>query len=88
MISSIDPVYGVSAFIANILRETLHIVLYPVLSRCCSTAAVSMGGATTMDTGLPVVTLYGEPEDPVIALVQGGLITLTVPIILAYILNI
>ncbi|MEB3773515.1 MAG: lysine exporter LysO family protein [Desulfurococcales archaeon] len=86
MVSSIDPIYGVSSFIANILREILHIILYPVLSRCCSTAAVSLGGATTMDTGLPVIALYGRREDPVIALIQGGLITLTAPIILTYIL--
>ena len=87
MVSSMDPLMGVVAFSSNMLREVLHIILYPIVYRRCRIACIAMGGATTMDTGLPVVALYGGRDAVVAALVQGGLITLLAPILLTIILS-
>lgn len=82
IVSLYDPVIGLAAFTANLLREVLHIAIYPVLAqkgyRCES---VSLGGATTMDTGLPVVIKYGGLDASLLALSQGAVITGLVPII-------
>ncbi len=79
--SQLNPVMGLAVFIANMLRETIHILFYPWLSRVIGRSAISVGGATTMDTGLPVVVMFGEREDYVVAVVQGLTITLCAPII-------
>ncbi len=87
LVSQVDPVYGVIGFLANMLREEIHILIYPLLSRCCPLEAITIGGATTMDTGLPVVALYGERKHMLVALIQGGIITLIAPIILPLMLG-
>ncbi|MEB3756106.1 MAG: lysine exporter LysO family protein [Desulfurococcales archaeon] len=87
MVSQVDPLMGLIGFLANLLREIIHILIYPVLARCCWFPAVAVGGATTMDTGLPVVVIYGGRRASIIAMIHGGLITLTVPIILSLLLG-
>ena len=72
----VDPLYGAAAFLGNLFREMLHIMVYPLLARRIPLAAIAVGGATTMDTGLPVVAAYGGVEERVAAFVQGALLTL------------
>lgn len=87
LVSLYDPVVGLSAFTANLLREVLHIGFYPYLAkggyRC---EGVSLGGATTMDTGLPVVIKYGGLDASMVALSQGLVITALAPIIASLLL--
>jgi uncharacterized membrane protein YbjE (DUF340 family) len=71
------------ALVANMLREQLHIVLYPFLARRgLRLAAVALGGATTMDTGLPVVVAAGGEEAVAAAVSQGVLLTAVLPAVL------
>jgi uncharacterized membrane protein YbjE (DUF340 family) len=86
LISSVDPYWGLIGFLSNLTREIIHIILYPLLARCCWFPAISIGGATTMDTGLPVITLYGGRRAGLIAMIHGGLITLFAPILLQFVL--
>ncbi|MEB3758385.1 MAG: lysine exporter LysO family protein [Desulfurococcales archaeon] len=86
LVSQVDPLMGLVGFLANLTREIVHIILYPLLARCCWFPAIAVGGATTMDTGLPVVTLYGGRRAGLIAMVHGGLITLFAPVVLQFVL--
>jgi len=79
LVATVNPAYGVTAFLANIAREAAHIILYPTLSSCCPLEAIAIGGATTMDSGLPVVAVYGDRKTSVIAVVHGTTITLALP---------
>ncbi|MCE4628149.1 MAG: lysine exporter LysO family protein [Desulfurococcales archaeon] len=81
VIAEYDAYLGFVAFAANVLRELLTLVLYPILARCCPLQAVSLGGATAMDSTLPVIARYGGPDAALLGLVQGLFVTLTVPII-------
>lgn len=80
LVSIYDPILGLAAFTSNLFREALHIGVYPIMAgkgyRC---ASVSLGGATTMDTGLPVVVKYGGLEASLTALSQGIIITALAP---------
>ncbi|MCE4601143.1 MAG: lysine exporter LysO family protein [Desulfurococcales archaeon] len=83
-----DPVLGLVAFLANLLREILHISIYPVLAaRGWSCRGVSIGGATTMDTGLPVVVKFGGPSAALLALGQGAVITMLAPMASSFLVN-
>ncbi len=76
LIAQYDAGLGFAAFLGNLARELLHISLYPVLaSRGLGCPAIALGGATTMDTGLPVVVKYGGGEAGAVALGQGATIT-------------
>ncbi|MEB3787711.1 MAG: lysine exporter LysO family protein [Desulfurococcales archaeon] len=71
-----DPVVAAAALLGNMMREALHIVTYPVMSRFMPLSWIALGGATTMDTGLPVVAAYGGGRERVAAFVQGAILTL------------
>ncbi|BES80973.1 LysO family transporter [Pyrodictium abyssi] len=83
-LARIDPGLGVVAFLANLFRESLHIALYPALARRgLRLQAIAVGGATTMDTGLPVVALHGGAYEAAVALVHGVALTLAAPAAIA-----
>ncbi len=87
LLTSVNPVYGAIGFLANLFRESLHILLYPVVSaKGLALPGVAMGGATSMDTGLPVIAIYGDKESMITGIVQGVVITLTTPVVLSILL--
>ncbi len=89
MVSRVDPAWGLGALVANIVREAIHIAVYPVLARRgYDVEAVILGGATTMDTGLPVVALHGGPGASAVAVAQGVTVTMAAPMVLAWLLGI
>jgi len=49
--------------------------------------AVPMGGATTMDTTLPIMTKFGGSEVALIAFVHGFVLTALVPFVVPFILQ-
>ncbi|BEP17402.1 hypothetical protein PYJP_07540 [Pyrofollis japonicus] len=84
LLAKIDPLYGIIGFFANMFRESMHILLYPFIAkRGLGVPAVAMGGATSMDTGLPVIIVYGGSEAAIIGMVQGIAITLSAPFVLS-----
>lgn len=70
------------AFLANLLREILSFVLIPLVAKFRQGAvAVAIGGATTMDTTLPLLARATSPETAVFAFVSGVLVSALVPLL-------
>lgn len=79
---------GTIAFLSNVMRELLAIILIPWLSRRVGMLAlVAPGGATTMDTTLPLLAAVGPPGVAVVALVNGICLSTLVPIIVPLLLG-
>ncbi|ASJ08745.1 hypothetical protein A3L11_05680 [Thermococcus siculi] len=88
LIGQYSAVYGTLGFLANLTREIFTVLLYPVtIRRIPKELAVSMGGATTMDTTLPVITKFGGSEVALIAFVHGFVLTAVVPFVVPFILQ-
>jgi len=78
---------GVIALLSNIIREILTLLLTPVLYRVFGRyAPVSAGGATSMDTTLPVITRTVGAEYAAISVFSGLVLTLLVPFLVPLIL--
>lgn len=88
LIAQYSVVYGTVGFLANLLREILTIILYPVLARRISPEkAVVLGGATTMDTTLPIIASFGGREVALVAFVHGFILTAIVPFLVPLVLS-
>jgi uncharacterized membrane protein YbjE (DUF340 family) len=73
---------GALAFMTNIMRELISFVIIPFLAtRVGSLAAVAPGGATTMDTTLPLIARTTDADTAVIALVNGTTLSALVPLL-------
>jgi uncharacterized membrane protein YbjE (DUF340 family) len=76
------PSLGAVSFLANMVREVLALVLIPLLGRAgFPQAAVGSGGATAMDVTLPLIEKSCGPRFVPVAMVSGGLLSLSVPIL-------
>ncbi len=81
-------VLGLLAFLTNFLRENLTMLLSPLVGRRLRGPGVAaLGGATSMDTTLYFVTLYGDEESGSLALASGLILTLAASLILPAVLS-
>ncbi|WP_297471020.1 lysine exporter LysO family protein [Thermococcus sp.] len=88
LIAQYSPLYGAVGFLGNLMREILTILIYPIATkRIDPKKAVAMGGATTMDTTLPIITKFGGREVALVAFVHGFVLTALVPFLLPLILT-
>ncbi|ASJ04178.1 lysine exporter LysO family protein [Thermococcus barossii] len=88
LIAQYSAVYGTLGFLANLVREIFTVLLYPMaIRRIPKELAVSMGGATTMDTTLPIMTKFGGSDVALIAFVHGFVLTALVPFVVSFILQ-
>jgi uncharacterized membrane protein YbjE (DUF340 family) len=77
---------GIIALLANIVREVLTLVLAPVFVKYFGKIApIAAGGATTSDTTLPVILKYSGKEYVLSSVVNGIILTLLVPVAIAFI---
>lgn len=77
---------GTMAFLSNIIREVMSIVLIPILVKYLNKyTSIATAGATSMDTLLPVITKFTDEEVAVIAVVSGVILTAVVPILVPFI---
>ena len=79
------PELGTLALTANILREIITLLGAPLL--VCwfgKLAPVCAGGATTMDTTLPVITRYSGKEWVVISIFHGFIVDFSVPFLVTF----
>jgi uncharacterized membrane protein YbjE (DUF340 family) len=74
--------WGACAFAVNFLRELFTIVAISLLARFDKFAPIASGGATSMDTTLPVIVKYGGNEVLIAAFSSGFILSLTAPIII------
>jgi len=80
---------GIIALLANIIREIATLVLAPVLVKYFGKIApIAAGGATTSDTTLPIIMKYSGKEYVFGSVVNGIVLTLLVPIFIAFIYGI
>lgn len=76
---------GTAAFLTNIFREVLTVFSIPLVVKLCGPiAAVAPGGATSMDTTLPIVAKYTDEETAVISVVSGVVTTALVPVLVPF----
>lgn len=73
------PELGTIALISNIGRELATLLLTPLLARISPLAPIVCGGASTMDTTLPVITRYSGREWLFTSIVHGMVLDFTVP---------
>jgi uncharacterized membrane protein YbjE (DUF340 family) len=76
---------GTMALLSNVFRELLSIIIMPVVVRYFGKlAAIAPGGATTMDTTLPVVVKYAGSEMGVISFVSGFTLSMLVIVLVPF----
>jgi len=80
---------GVVALISNILREITTLLATPLLVKYMGKlAGIASGGATAMDTTLPVISRYSGRDYAIISVFSGVVLTIIVPILVTFILTI
>ncbi|KKM09595.1 membrane protein [Clostridiales bacterium PH28_bin88] len=73
---------GTLAFLTNVTREVMSFMIIPLLYRQGKTiTCIAPGGATTMDTTLPVVTRVAGTEMAPLAFISGSTLTFLVPVL-------
>lgn len=76
------------AFLANVFREIIALISIPLIAKYIGKLeALSTAGATAMDTSLPVISAFTDPQTTIIAFITGVICTTSVPIILPIILK-
>jgi uncharacterized membrane protein YbjE (DUF340 family) len=80
---------GVVALMSNIMREIATLLLTPVFVKYFGKLApLASGGATSMDTTLPVITKFTGTEYAIIAVFSGAVLTIIVPFLVTFILTV
>lgn len=78
---------GATAFLSNVFRELIAFVIIPLLAGFVSKlAAIAPGGATTMDSTLPLITRVTNTNTALIAFFNGLVLTIAVPFLVPFIL--
>jgi uncharacterized membrane protein YbjE (DUF340 family) len=77
---------GVVALLANIMREMTTLLLTPLLARYGKLAPIAAGGATAMDTTLPIITRFSGSEYGVVGVFSGLVLSIIVPFLVAFFL--
>ncbi len=76
------PSTGSVAFISNMLRESMAMVLIPVLSRTrFPHMAIGAAAATSMDVTLPLIEKHCGPGSVPFAMASGAVLSLSVPLL-------
>lgn len=71
---------GTVALLANIFREMITLLLSPLLAKVFSPLApIASGGATTMDTTLPIIVSTCGSQYTVVSLFHGFVVDFSVP---------
>ncbi|MGZ2369934.1 lysine exporter LysO family protein [Ancylomarina sp. YFZ004] len=79
---------GVIALLSNIIREVLTLLATPLFVKYFGKlAGIASGGATAMDTTMPIIVQYSGKEYAIIAVFSGIVLTILVPVIVPLILQ-
>ncbi|MEG0462402.1 lysine exporter LysO family protein [Bacteroides sp.] len=71
---------GTIALLSNIMREIIALLCAPLLVRYSGKLApISVGGATTMDTTLPIITRCSGQEFVIVSIFHGFVVDFSVP---------
>lgn len=73
------------AFLTNIFRELFAVLLIPILARYLNYfTALAPGGATSMDTTLPIISNATDENYSVIAFLHGAILSFSVPFLVNF----
>lgn len=76
---------GTIALLANIMREIITLLCAPLLARWFGPLTpISVGGATSMDTTLPIITRAAGEEYSVVAVFHGVAVDFSVPFLVTF----
>ena len=76
---------GTIALLANISREIITLIGAPLMIRWFgSLAPISAGGATTMDTTLPIITRTCGQQFVILSLFHGFIVDFSVPFLVTF----
>ncbi len=76
---------GTIALVANVLRELIALLAAPWLVKFFGKLApISVGGATTMDTTLPIITRYSGKDWVILAIFHGMVVDFSVPFLVTF----
>ncbi len=79
---------GVIALLSNISRELITLVATPIFVKYFGKlAGIAAGGATSMDTTLPIITQYSGKEWAIISVFNGIVLTILVPFLVSFLIN-
>lgn len=79
------PELGGLAFLTNVFRELLAIVMIPYFAkRLGPLCAIAPGGATTMDTTLPLITKSAGETCAIAAIIHGMALSSAVPFLVSF----
>jgi uncharacterized membrane protein YbjE (DUF340 family) len=79
---------SVLAFLTNVMREIVAIMMIPIIAkRMGYVVAIAPAGATAMDTTLPIISKNTSGETAVLAFASGLVLSLMVPVLVPFILN-
>lgn len=79
------PELGTIALLSNILREITALLCAPFLVRFFGKLApISVGGATTMDTTLPIITRCSGQEFVIVSIFHGFVVDFSVPFLVSF----
>jgi uncharacterized membrane protein YbjE (DUF340 family) len=71
--------WGALGFVANFLRELLTIITVSLMVKVDKYAPIASGGATTMDTTLPVIVRYCGSDVLITAFSSGFVLSMIAP---------
>ena len=79
------PELGTIALLSNITREIFTLLAAPLLVRWFGNLApISSGGATTMDTTLPIITQCSGQQFVVVSIFHGFVVDFSVPFLVTF----
>lgn len=79
------PELGTVAMLANIIREVITLLGAPLMVKYFGPLApISSGGATTMDTTLPIITRCSGQDFVIVSLFHGFLVDFSVPFLVTF----
>lgn len=83
-----NPILGSVALLSNIIREIITLLCTPLLVRFFGKLApVASGGATAMDTTLPIIVKFTSERYGIIAVFSGMVLTVLVPFLVTFIMT-
>lgn len=79
------PELGTVALLSNIFREIMTLLCAPLLVRWFGNLApIASGGATTMDTALPIITRCAGQQFVVVSIFHGFVTDFSVPFLVTF----
>ncbi len=84
----VDPMLGSIALLSNIIRELTTLLGAPLLVRLFGKLGpVASGGATAMDTTLPIIVRFAGERYGIVAVFSGMFLTVAVPFLVTFIFS-